>query len=93
MTARRDFDVLVAGGGMVGAALAALVPSLVLQPLIENALKYAIAPAERGGTLQIGAHVAGDTLRLGVAEGTTKSQLFRARRAIRARLADERRTT
>lgn len=30
---------------------------------------------------------------LGVAAGTTKSQLFRARRAIRTQLADERRTT
>ena len=34
----------------------ALVPSLILQPLIENALKYAIAPREEGGRLRIEAH-------------------------------------
>ena len=31
----------------------ALVPSLILQPLIENALKYAVAPREEGGRLRI----------------------------------------
>lgn len=34
----------------------ALVPSLVLQPLLENALKYAVAPREEGGRLRIEAH-------------------------------------
>ncbi len=50
------------------AALSALVPSLVLQPLIENALKYAIAPAERGGTLHLGGRVIGGRLLLHVAD-------------------------
>jgi signal transduction histidine kinase len=31
----------------------AMIPSLLLQPLIENALKYAIAPSEEGGTITI----------------------------------------
>ena len=35
----------------------ALVPSLILQPLIENAIKYAISPCEDGGTLRISARV------------------------------------
>ena len=35
----------------------ALVPSLILQPLIENAIKYAITPSEDGGTLRISARV------------------------------------
>ncbi len=35
----------------------ALVPSLILQPLIENAIKYAITPIEDGGTLTISAKV------------------------------------
>jgi two-component system LytT family sensor kinase len=35
----------------------ALVPSLILQPLIENAIKYAISPSEDGGTLRISARV------------------------------------
>ncbi|HUO79144.1 MAG TPA: histidine kinase [Steroidobacteraceae bacterium] len=50
------------------AALGALVPSLLLQPLIENALKYAIAPAEAGGTLHVGARVIGQRLLLHVAD-------------------------
>jgi signal transduction histidine kinase len=50
------------------AALGALVPSLLLQPLIENALKYAIAPSERGGTLHVGGHVIGGRLLLHVAD-------------------------
>jgi two-component system, LytTR family, sensor kinase len=35
------------------AALDALVPSLLLQPLIENAVKYAISPREDGGLIRI----------------------------------------
>jgi two-component system LytT family sensor kinase len=34
-------------------ALEALVPSLLLQPLIENAVKYAISPRESGGMIRI----------------------------------------
>ena len=41
----------------------ALIPSLLLQPLIENAIKYGIARAEGGGHLRISAKVfAGDLL-------------------------------
>ena len=40
----------------------ALVPSLILQPLIENAIKYAISPSEDGGTLRIAARVQRGTL-------------------------------
>jgi len=46
----------------------ALVPSLLLQPLVENALKYAIAPSETGGTLHIGARLIGQRLLLHVAD-------------------------
>lgn len=35
----------------------AYLPSLILQPLIENAIKYAIAPSEDGGTLRITADI------------------------------------
>lgn len=31
----------------------ALIPSLLLQPLVENAIKYAIAPMEKGGTISL----------------------------------------
>jgi hypothetical protein len=41
----------------------ALIPSLLLQPLVENAIKHAIAKAEEGGQLRIAARVfAGDLL-------------------------------
>ncbi len=44
-------------------AYKALIPSLLLQPLIENAIKYGIARSEDGGCLKIGARVfAGDLL-------------------------------
>ena len=44
-------------------AKTALIPSLLLQPLIENAIKYGIARAEGGGHLKISAKVfAGDLL-------------------------------
>ncbi len=42
------------------AALPALVPGMLLQPLIENAIKYAIAPREAGGEVVISATVTGD---------------------------------
>ncbi len=35
----------------------ALIPSLLLQPLIENAIKYAIAPAIDGGVIKVSADV------------------------------------
>jgi len=44
-------------------ALQAQIPSLLLQPLVENAIKYGIARSEEGGTLRIAARVfAGDLL-------------------------------
>ncbi len=47
-------------------ACSALMPSLLLQPLIENAIKYAIAPSEKGGTILISGHREGDQLILKV---------------------------
>ena len=35
------------------AALDTTVPPMVLQPLVENALRHGIAPSERGGTVQV----------------------------------------
>lgn len=44
----------------------ALVPNLVLQPLVENAVRYAIAPRSAPGRIRIVAVRAGDALRLSV---------------------------
>ena len=41
-------------------------PSMLLQPLVENSLKYAIAPSENGGIIRIEAKVDGEWLYLGV---------------------------
>ncbi|WP_299945011.1 histidine kinase [uncultured Microbulbifer sp.] len=46
----------------------AQVPSMLLQPLVENSVKYAIAPNELGGTIAISAQHAGSRLILEVAD-------------------------
>ena len=43
-------------------ANAVMVPSLLLQPLVENSIKYAIAPMENGGEISILAKLNGDHL-------------------------------
>jgi two-component system LytT family sensor kinase len=49
-------------------ALEALVPSLLLQPLIENAVKYAVSPSERGGSIRVEGRARGTMLELVVAD-------------------------
>jgi two-component system LytT family sensor kinase len=49
-----------------GAALDALVPSLLLQPLVENALKYAVSPREEGGLVRIEGRARGTMLEISV---------------------------
>src|SRR3569832_135450 len=49
-------------------ALEALVPSLLLQPLIENAVKYAVSPSEQGGTIRVEGRARGNMLELAVAD-------------------------
>lgn len=44
----------------VAAALRTLaMPTLIVQPLVENAVKHGIAPAVRGGSVDVAAHLAG----------------------------------
>ena len=45
-------------------ALTAQVPTLLLQPLVENAVRHGIAPCVKGGTLTIEAEVLGDSVRI-----------------------------
>jgi two-component system, LytTR family, sensor kinase len=51
-----------------GTALDGLVPSLLLQPLLENALKYAVSPREQGGMVRIEGRVRGTMLELSVTD-------------------------
>ena len=46
----------------------ALMPSLLLQPLVENSIKYAVSQAVGGGSIAVSASVEGDRLQLVVAD-------------------------
>lgn len=48
--------------------LNALVPSLLFQPLVENAIKYAVTPKEEGADIIISAHLVGEKLRVIVSD-------------------------
>lgn len=50
------------------AAANAAIPSLLLQPLVENAIKYAVSPQEEGARISLTAQVLGSRLRLVVAD-------------------------
>ena len=50
------------------AAANALVPSLLLQPLVENAIKYAVTPKEEGADISITAQLVGQKLRITVSD-------------------------
>jgi two-component system LytT family sensor kinase len=46
----------------------AMIPSLLLQPLVENAIKYAVSPQEEGARISLTAQLVGNRLRLTVAD-------------------------
>ena len=48
--------------------IGARLPSLLLQPLIENAIKYAVTPSENGADIWIGARREGQAVRIEVAD-------------------------
>jgi len=50
------------------AAAGALIPSLLLQPLVENAIKYAVSPQEEGARISLTAQALGNRLRVIVAD-------------------------
>jgi two-component system, LytTR family, sensor kinase len=47
---------------------AALLPSLLLQPLVENAIKYAVSPQESGAEINIASQLVGPMLRITVSD-------------------------
>ncbi len=48
------------------AALEAQLPSMLLQPLVENAIKYAVSPQEEGAKISLTARVVGERLRVAI---------------------------
>ena len=56
------------------AAAKASIPSLLLQPLVENAIKYAVSPQEEGARISLTAQVIGNRLRVIVADTGPGSQ-------------------
>ncbi|HEX8146731.1 MAG TPA: histidine kinase, partial [Pyrinomonadaceae bacterium] len=48
--------------------LAALVPNLILQPLVENAIRHGVSPCESPGTISISAYRAGRMLHVEVSD-------------------------
>lgn len=74
-------------------SLDCVVPSLTLQPLVENAIKHAVAPRSQGGTITISAALDADSLTLEVRDdgpGADAAALRTAKgmglRAVRQRL-------
>lgn len=64
------------------AARDAMLPSMLLQPLVENAIKYAVSPLEEGARISVSARIIGNRLRMSVAdsgpgaEGPEQRSLF-----------------
>ena len=46
----------------------ALLPAMLLQPLVENAIKYAVTPQEEGARITVSARVIGNRLRVAVSD-------------------------
>jgi two-component system, LytTR family, sensor kinase len=50
------------------ASAEAVIPSFLLQPLVENAVKYAVSPQEEGARISLSAQLVGNRLRLTVSD-------------------------
>jgi signal transduction histidine kinase len=46
----------------------ARLPSLLLQPLVENAIKYAVTPQEQGADIRVSARLAGERVQIAVSD-------------------------
>jgi two-component system, LytTR family, sensor kinase len=62
-------------------ALELAVPPLLLQPLVENAVRHGVAPLRAGATLRLSAHVRGTMLAIDVADDGAGAERSAYRRA------------
>jgi len=69
LRANFDIDPAVAGASM---------PSLLLQPLVENAIKYAVTPQEEGADILVSARKMGDRVNIRVSDTGPGSNLSEA---------------
>jgi sensor histidine kinase YesM len=63
----------------------ARLPSLILQPILENAIKYAITPRTEGGSIELTAKRDGDLLRISIEDdgpGLPATDAPRRRRGV-----------
>ena len=69
------------------AAADAAIPSFLLQPLVENAVKYAVSPQEEGARISLSAQLVGNRLRLTVSDTGPGLRARTARATLPAAMA------
>jgi len=69
------------------AAADAVLPSFLLQPLVENAIKYAVSPQEEGARISLTAQLVGNRLRLTVSDTGPGLRAKAARATLPAAMA------
>ena len=60
----------------------ARLPSLLLQPLVENAIKYAVTPMEEGAEICVSARLAGERVQIGVSDTGPGLQATKSRPSL-----------
>ena len=69
------------------AAADAVIPSFLLQPLVENAIKYAVSPQEEGARISLTAQLVGNRLRLTISDTGPGLRAKAARATLPAAMA------
>lgn len=70
-------------------AAAACLPSMLLQPLVENAIKYAVSPQEEGARISLAAQLIGHRLRITVSDTGPGLQRSESRASLPAALSGD----